>query len=135
LYFVANTCPWISYEFHATPLSKINDGQNDILYLTAANGGTCRLGRILIVGEEGNYFAEDGAVRNDLGAEYVKCQSWELYPRVKGQPPLDDSVAFHNTADQIEKRGSSVDIELQQDQEVEYNDNAILSIDGERYKA
>ena len=63
LYFIATNCPWLSYDFHGTPLSKINDGQNDILYLSAANGGTCRLARTLIEGEEGNYFAEDGAVR------------------------------------------------------------------------
>ena len=63
--------------------------------------------------EAGEYFNEDGSVRQQqLGLEYIKCSSWELYPTVKGQPPLDSSVAFEETKDQL-KRPESIDQELE----------------------
>ena len=66
--------------------------------LSFANGGTCRLMRTMIDMEEGNYFNEDGTIRRQqLGMDYIKCQSWELYPTIKGPKNMDDSVAFQNT--------------------------------------
>ena len=54
--------------------------------------------RTLLSMETAEYFNDDGTIRQQqLGLEYLKCYSWELYPTVKGQPPLDTSVAFENT--------------------------------------
>ena len=98
MHFVATNTPFIATDMRMSPLSNIDDGHNDIVMLTFENGGTCRLGRCLIDMEEGNSFNEDGTIRRQqLGMDYIKCQSWELYPTIKGPPNFDDSVAFQNT--------------------------------------
>ena len=98
MHFVATNTPWITSTDNVSPLSTVDDGQNDITMIQWTNGGTCRLARLLLSMETGEYFNPDGTVRQQqLGLEYMKCYSWELYPTVKGQPPLDNSVAFENT--------------------------------------
>ena len=48
MHFLACNTPWIGDKFNNSPLSKINDGQNDIVFLTFNNGGTIRLARTLL---------------------------------------------------------------------------------------
>ena len=133
MYFVAQNTPWLGDKFHTHPLSKINDGQNDIVYLTFANGGTCRLARTLIDQDNGEWFLEDGTVRNnDLGIEYVKCNNWELYPTVKGPAPADDSVRFEDSRHESKSSAGGLD---EPEVPIQHQENAIFSIDGEKYKS
>jgi hypothetical protein len=65
--------PWVSYSMNFCPLSKINDGQNDIMYVDASEGSRVSLGQLLIDGDDGNYFDSEGEMRPSLALNYVKC--------------------------------------------------------------
>ena len=58
MHFIACNTPFVASDFNIAPLSNVDDGQNDIVMINFANGGTCRLARYLIDMEEGNYFNE-----------------------------------------------------------------------------
>ena len=90
--FCANNIPWAGYQYHSHPLSKINDGQNDIIYTTFENGaGTIRLARTLIDYDDGVWFRNDGAIRHEeIGINYTKSETWELHPYTKGTPTLQE---------------------------------------------
>jgi hypothetical protein len=86
---------------------------NDIIMSrTAAGAGRCALIRMLLDQDGGEYFQDNGDIRPELRSDYVKASTWVLDPHVKGPhpnfPPEDG---------------------------YEYNNEAVLSIDGERYVA
>ena len=70
-----------------------------------------------------------------MGLEYVKCDEWSLFPNVKGPRPLEDSVEFENSKAKISANDKQSTRDMSNEPEIQYNNNAILSIDGERYKA
>jgi len=45
---------------HMCPLAKINDGKNDILYLTDQRGSRESIARVMLAMDNGEYFKEDG---------------------------------------------------------------------------
>ena len=67
---------------------------------------------MLLDQDGGEYFQDNGDIRPELRSDYVKASTWVLDPHVKGPhpnfPPEDG---------------------------YEYNNEAVLSIDGERYVA
>jgi hypothetical protein len=86
---------------------------NDIIISrVAAGAGRCALMRMLLDQDDGAYFQENGDIRPELRSDYIKAQSWVLDPHIKGPHP-----------------------DFPPEEGVEYNVNAVFSIDGERYAA
>jgi len=73
LHFFAGNIPWITQSLHFCPLSRIDDGMNDIVYCTQPEAGRISLARTLIAGDNGDYFGENGDNLPELRQNYVKC--------------------------------------------------------------
>ena len=111
---------WLTKSDNACPLGKLDDGMNDVtLISTETMGGRCSLIRYLLNLDTGDYFNANGQLNPNLGMHYLKTSSWELDPHVKANPPAE--VAGREN--------------FFLDPNYEYNDNALFSIDGERYKS
>ena len=111
---------WIATDIHSCPLAKLDDGKSDItLIATQTGGGRCALTRYLLGSDSGDYFNRQGQINNNLGMHYLKTTSWELNPHIKAFPP-----------DEIRGQPS-----FELDPNFEYNNDALYSIDGERYKS
>lgn len=82
---VLNT-PWIGEGMHLMPLSKIDDGMNDIMVQTM-DKSRWQLTQVLLENDKGNYFNKDGSVKDGMGVDYLKCTEWELKPTRKGPVP------------------------------------------------
>ena len=72
--------------------------------------GKVAITRLLLDQDAGNYFTETGAIRPELAMQYVKARTWSLDPQIKSP---------HAT--------------IPREEGYVYADNAIFSIDGERY--
>ena len=83
--------PFLSFNVHMAPLSKVDDGCNDIVALRRANGGRWSLIRTLLSMESGDYFNlnEQGEVEYNMPLDYIKAKTWELNPRIKAPRPVD----------------------------------------------
>ena len=105
--------PWCSSDINCAPLSSLTDGQNDLLIKTEEGGaGSISLTRILLDQDAGEYFTPEGALRPELHLQYSKAREWTLDPQVKGpreNVPVPEGY--------------------------QYRDDAIFSIDGEKYPA
>jgi hypothetical protein len=77
------------------PLSKINDGYNEII-IQPATEGRINLTKVLLDQDNGNYFNANGVIRPGLGITYMKTRAWRLDPLVKGPRPLEDNVSHSN---------------------------------------
>mmetsp|Transcript_34564 Transcript_34564/g.33766 ORF Transcript_34564/g.33766 Transcript_34564/m.33766 type:complete len:141 (+) Transcript_34564:1454-1876(+) len=122
---------------------------------------------MLLSQDNGEYFQENGQVKNDLRVEYIKCTSWRIDPFLKGEPPeveeQEEMKTGTRTSRDLERMNSNgtnkeevkkskrttgdyndpllVKASLQTKEkglykeqvEHEIDNNAILSIDGERY--
>ena len=98
----------------------MDDGKSDVTIIaTQTGGGRCALVNYLLGSETGDYFARNGQINANLGMHYLKTTSWELDPHVKAFPP-----------DEIAQREG-----FELDPNYEYNNEALYSIDGERYKS
>ena len=130
---MACNTPFVAIDKEMSPLAKINDGQNDITTMTFRNGSTYKLASFLIDMEKGNFFNQDGTVRNqELGIDYIKCDEWSLSPTVKGPKTLDEAV---DSGDNSKGKIPSMAQQSSNEPEIQYYNDAILVIDGERYKA
>ena len=130
---MACNTPFVAIDKEMSPLAKINDGQNDITMMTFRNGSTYKLASFLIDMEKGNFFNQDGTVRNqELGIDYIKCDEWSLSPTVKGPKTLDEAV---DSGDNSKGKIPSMAQQSSNEPEIQYDNDAILVIDGERYKA
>jgi len=50
-------CAWGSKTINCTPLSRLDDGCNDILMMTEEGGaGFCALTKVMILQDDGDYF-------------------------------------------------------------------------------
>ena len=84
-FFFALNMPWCASKMRSAPLSKPNDGLNDIITSRRQQGaGNCSLLRLLLAQDGGDYFTQDGQVRPNLLIDYHKSKSWTLDPLVKG---------------------------------------------------
>ena len=63
VHFIACNTPFVASDFEMCPLSQINDGQNDIVFMTFENGSTIKLARYLLDMEKGDIFNQDGSIR------------------------------------------------------------------------
>lgn len=75
------------------PMSKINDGTNDITILTS-DKSRFQFAKLLILQDDGDYFdgpnsRNPGQVSPSMGVEYFKASEWSLEPARKGQIPED----------------------------------------------
>ena len=101
------------------PMSKIDDGTNDIAFMTMEKS-RYQLTKLLLQQDDGNYFnkantSNPGQMQQNLGLDYYKSNNWKIHPKVKG--PVPDKISY----------------ELPKTQAT--NANAIYSIDGEVYPA
>lgn len=99
---------------NAAPMSKINDGSNDIAYMTA-DKSRFQLAKALIAVDDGNYYAKNGDVDKGLGFDYIKASEWNLKPTRKGPVPAN--------------------LNYQLPEGTQTYPNEIFSIDGEKYPA
>lgn len=106
--------PWISNHFNPAPMSKIDDGFNDITFQTAERS-RCQLATALISLDNGEYFNKNGTMKNSVGIEYVKATEWSINPERKG--PVPENLNYQLPAG------------------TETHANEIFSIDGESYPA
>jgi hypothetical protein len=98
----------------------MDDGNCDVTIISnQTNGGRCALVRYLLGSETGDYFDGRGQLNANLGMHYLKTSSWELDPSVKAFPPdeMQAQEGFELNPDYV------------------YDNNALFSIDGERYKS
>ena len=72
---------------HMCPLAKINDGKNDILYMTDQRGSRESVARLMLAMDNGEYFTENGDLIPAHNNNYVKADSWTLDPTLKASPP------------------------------------------------
>jgi len=56
------------------------------------------MARMLLSVDDGSFFNEDGTIHRNLPIEYIKAQSWELRPRIKGPAPPEVSTMFIDEA-------------------------------------
>jgi hypothetical protein len=120
LHFIAQNVPWIAKDVNSCPLATVDDGKSDVtLIATQTGGGRCALTRYLLGSESGDFFNPNGQINQNLGMHYLKTTSWELDPHVKAFPP--DEI--------LNQEGFELDTNY------EYNNDALYSIDGERYKS
>ena len=77
---MAVNVPWISQTALTGPLSKPQDGYNDIITSRTQQGaGRYSLTRLLLSLEHGQYFRQQkGEMRPELCADYYKAKSWHL---------------------------------------------------------
>mmetsp|Transcript_34250 Transcript_34250/g.42326 ORF Transcript_34250/g.42326 Transcript_34250/m.42326 type:complete len:93 (+) Transcript_34250:1175-1453(+) len=82
--------PYAASNVHLAPLSEVNDGCNDLICLTAANGGKFTMAKLLLAIDEGEYYDvnENGDIERNVPIDYIKASTWELRPRVKAPRPL-----------------------------------------------
>ena len=77
---------------HCAPLSDYNDGQNDII-IQSSKQSRGQLYKLLNRLEDGQLFrGNEQKLNPEYGAEYIKCDSWELKPLVKG--PIPENLKF-----------------------------------------
>ena len=101
-------------------MARPDDGKSDVTIISEeTQGGRGSLARYLIGLDTGDYFNANGQLNPNLGMHYLKTSSWELDPHVKANPPAE--VAGREN--------------FFLDPNYDYNDNALFSIDGERYKS
>lgn len=111
--------PWIAKDVNSCPLAKLNDGKCDITIISnETNGGRCALTRYLLNSETGSYFDNQGQINANAGMHYLKSKSWELDPHVKAYP-----------------HGWDPETHGQPSADYAYDNSALFSIDGERYKS
>ena len=132
---MACNTPFVAIDKEVSPLAKINDGQNDITTMTYQNGSSYKLARFLIDMEKGDYFNQDGTERHEQTIDYIKCDQWSLFPTVKGPQTLDEVVDLDNSKGRIPPMSQQSTQEICNEPEIQYKNDAILVIDGERYKA
>ena len=97
------------------PLSKINDGMNDITIQTA-DKSRWALTKWMLAIDDGEYFnKQTGKLKETYEIDYVKSDSWELKPERKG--PVPEGSTYRLPAGVIT------------------NENNFFSIDGEKYPA
>ena len=106
--------PWAATKVYAAPLSKPNDGVNDIITSRRQQGaGNCSLMSLLLAIEKGEYFNEQtGALLPSNLINYHKSDEWVLDPHLKGPHPEHPRQPGY-----------------------EHSESAVYSIDGERYLA
>ena len=96
---------------HTAPMSALDDGRNDF---TVHMGDKSRseLFNYVLQMDKGDFFDKNDRLKEN-GMEYYKCDEWELKPEIKGTPPTG----------------------VEKEEGIQYMDNAIYAIDGERYAA
>lgn len=89
-FFTAMNTPFLSFDVHLAPLSQVNDGYNDIVCLTAENGGKISMANFLLAMDHGEYFSVDDEdeVHRNLPIDYIKAKTWELKPQIKAPRPI-----------------------------------------------
>lgn len=84
-------CPYISTDIKTAPLSRIDDGTNDITLITSEKS-RLQLARSLIAIDDGDYFNKDGTVNQGMGLQYFKAKEWRINPARKG--PVPENLNF-----------------------------------------
>lgn len=105
-YFWACKAPWTGETYHTAPKAKLDDGFCDLIKMKRS-AGKCNLLAQLLNQDNGDYYDQNGELRQDSGLEYVKTKCWRLIPKTN----------LHQNDDSNEER----------------NLNRFYSIDGERY--
>lgn len=83
--------PWLAQAMHAAPMSRIDDGTNDIHVMTM-DKSRLQLARALIAIDDGSYYRNNGDLDPGLGMDYIKASEWSLKPVRKG--PVPPNLAF-----------------------------------------
>ena len=113
--FNVYNAPWIGTTFRAAPLSKVDDGTNDIV-LQTGDKSRFQLAKLLIAMDNGDYFTKQGNTNKaGMGIQYVKSTEWTMRPGRKG--PVPDGMKY----------------KLPEGTQTFANE--IYSIDGEKYPA
>ena len=98
----------------AAPMSRIDDGCNDIAFMTS-NKSRTQLARALIAIDDGSYYNKNGEINKSLGLEYIKASEWTLKPTRKGPVPAGKNFQLPEGTQTFP--------------------NELFSIDGEKYPA
>ncbi|CDW91094.1 UNKNOWN [Stylonychia lemnae] len=155
---IQNT-PYIGSSLHTGPLSTLNDGYNDMITQTI-QAGKCALGKILIDEDSGAYFDKRGNIKPSLHIKYTKCKAWRIDPLVKGPRPENNNNGIpestpltrnesldpnRNALQEESKESGQIQSSKNSDMNFNksgdankiyrYSQDAIFSIDGEKYPA
>lgn len=112
-HLIIQNIPYISFNMHSCPLSRIDDGVNDIT-IHMGDKSRAQLTQFVLDNDKGTFFDKYDKFKPN-GMDYYKCLDWELKPEIKGPPPKDSNIKVAEG--------------------VKVMDNAIYAIDGERYPA
>ena len=90
---MAMNVPFATEKVVIAPFAQTNDGCNDIVTSRTQNGaGNISLMRLLLTIEDGKYFVDNGAIKDNLCIDYHKASKWSLDPVVKGLRPNQPRV-------------------------------------------
>mmetsp|Transcript_17342 Transcript_17342/g.17023 ORF Transcript_17342/g.17023 Transcript_17342/m.17023 type:complete len:203 (-) Transcript_17342:1-609(-) len=79
-YISINNTQFAGEKFYNAPLCKVNDGYMDVVIQEGSHIGTCKILKLMLNFEKGQFFNNQGDIKQQLSINYKKVKHFTLKP-------------------------------------------------------